>query len=365
MGGFECATHRRRDRLQIDVAAATLHDRMAASDYAMLADVGVRSVRDGLRWHLIEREPGQYDWSSFLSMLQAAHMTGTQVVWDLCHWGMPADVDIFAEGFPERFAAFSRAAATVVREFNDRHAIARPPIYCPINEMSFWSWVGGDVEHFHPYGDSRGPELKRQLVRASVAAIRVVRQVDPGARFLHAEPIIHISADPGRPEDEEFAARHTAAQYEAWDMLAGRQAPELGGSEDCLDIVGANYYWNNQWIHGGAPTPPGHFLHRPLHDTLSELWTRYQRPLIVAETGCEGSAAFGWLGYVCSEVRQAQRMRVPVEGICLYPVMDYPGWDDERHCGVGLIETTADWSKRSLRLDLCEELQMQAALFAR
>ena len=28
---------------------------------------------------------------------------------------------------------------------------------------------------------------------------------------------------------------------------------------------------------------------------------------------------------------------VPVEGICLYPVLDYPGWADERHCPVGLL----------------------------
>jgi hypothetical protein len=33
---------------------------------------GLLTVRDGLRWHLIEREPGRYDWSSWLPMLEAA-----------------------------------------------------------------------------------------------------------------------------------------------------------------------------------------------------------------------------------------------------------------------------------------------------
>src|SRR4051812_24731628 len=78
-GGFECATHRRPHMGQIDVLHATQHDVRAAEDYGLLADVGIRTVRDGLRWHLIERTPGQYDWSSFLPMLESARETKTQV----------------------------------------------------------------------------------------------------------------------------------------------------------------------------------------------------------------------------------------------------------------------------------------------
>ena len=26
----------------------------------------------------------------------------------------------------------------------------------------------------------------------------------------------------------------------------------------------------------------------------------------------------------------------PVEGVCLYPVVNHPGWDDDRHCHNGL-----------------------------
>ena len=240
-----------------------------------------------------------------------------------------------------------------------------PAIYCAINEMSFWAWVGGDEEHFHPFGEGRGPELKQQLVLASVAAIRAVRAVDPTARFVQAEPIIHIAADPEKPEDEEGAARHTASQFEAWDMLAGRRDPELGGDESMLDVIGVNYYWNNQWIHEGDRTPPGHPEHRPLHVMLTELWERYGRPIVITETGAEEGAEFGWIGYVLGEVRQALRLGVPVLGVCLYPVMDYPGWDDERHCRCGLIEVAEDWETRRLREDLCEEIALQQQLMGK
>ena len=363
MGGFECATHRRHDKTRIDVIARTAHDRLCAVDYQLLASAGIRTVRDGLRWHLIEQAPGVYDWSSLLVMLQAAHSTGTQVIWDICHWGVPDDIDIFSAEFPLRFSAFAAAAAALIRTESLRAGIARPQVYCPINEISFWAWVGGDEEHFHPFASARGPELKRQLVAATLACIEAVRAVDTSARFLQAEPVIHISAADDKPEDSDAAARHTSSQFEAWEMLAGTRDRELGGSASALDLIGVNYYWNNQWIHEGDRTPPGHDLHRPFHEHLLGLWQRYHRPILISETGAEGAAGAGWLGYIAAEVRQAIRLGVPVLGICLYPVMDYPGWDDDRHCPVGLLQSAPDWQSRALREDLADEVRLQTSLF--
>ena len=362
MGGFECATHRRRDRTRLDVTAATSHDICCREDYSLLASIGIRTIRDGLRWHLIETAPGVYDWSSFLPMLHAAHATGTQVIWDLCHWGVPDGIDLFSEDFPRHFAAFSAAAAKLIRDENLRAGIILPQVYCAINEISFWAWVGGDEEHFHPWAFDRGGELKRQLVLASVAAIRAVRAVDPDARFIQAEPIIHLSAE--EEEVELEVTSHNVGQFEAWDMLAGIDDPDLGGAADTLDLIGVNYYWNNQWIHDGDRTPPGHHLHRPLHQMLVTLWERYRRPILITETGAESEAAFAWLGYIGAEVRQARRLGALILGICLYPAMDYPGWDDDRHCFCGLIEASEDWSARSLRQDLVAELHIQQRIFA-
>src|SRR5689334_651471 len=61
IGGFECSTHRRRDGKRLDLIAATGHDVNAEADYRMLAAHGIRTVRGGLRWHLIETAPRRYD----------------------------------------------------------------------------------------------------------------------------------------------------------------------------------------------------------------------------------------------------------------------------------------------------------------
>ena len=71
-------------------------------------------------------------------MLRAARGTGTQVIWDLAHWGWPDDVDIWSPSFIERFARFAGAVARVVRDETDA-----VPFYTPVNEISFWAWAGG------------------------------------------------------------------------------------------------------------------------------------------------------------------------------------------------------------------------------
>jgi beta-glucosidase/6-phospho-beta-glucosidase/beta-galactosidase len=344
MGGFESACHRRRDGLQIDVQAATHHDTHGAGDYALMQAAGMRVARDALRWHVIESSPHQYDWSSFLPLLHAARDAKMQVIWDLCHWGLPHDIDIFSEEFVTRFARFAGATAEVVRGETDA-----VPFYSMINEISFWSWIGGDCETFYPWKTGLGPDLKRQLVRAVIAGMDAVRKIEPRARFVQAEPIIHIAPNKHFPEDDTAVASYVLSQFEVWDMLLGQLAPELGGAPKYLDIIGVNYYWNNQWEHLGNRLALGTELHKPLSDMLADVHVRYRLPMLISETGAEGIGGNSWMRYVVGEVVEAIRTGTPVEGICLYPVMDYPGWDDDRHCKCGLIAISEDWTTRSTR----------------
>jgi hypothetical protein len=347
MAGFECSSHRRRDGRRLDLLAATSHDRLAARDYREVAGFGLRTVRDGLRWHLIEARARRYDWSSFLPMLRAAAAAGVQVVWDLCHYGWPEDVDIFAPEFVDRFAAFAAAAARVVREEGDA-----VPFYSPVNEISYWAWAC-DQRRFHPLGPGRGAELKRQLVRATIAGIEAVRGVDPRARFVQVDPLIHV-----------VGGGYSDAQFEAWDMLTGRREPELGGAPRYLDVLGVNYYSDNQWYLRGSTIPLGHHDYEPLSGLLAEAHARYGRPVLMAETGAEGGARAAWLFYVAQEVRAALAAGVPVEGVCVYPILEYPGWENDRHCATGLLSVPDADGRRRVYRPLAEELLRQQAVLA-
>jgi hypothetical protein len=358
LGGFECSTHRRSDGRRLDLLAATGHDRFVHDDYRALAHHGLATARDGFRWHLIETKPGHYDWSSALPMLRAARESGVQIVWDLCHYGWPDDIDIWSPHFIDRFARFAMAAARIVRAETGDDAV-----YCPVNEISYWAWAGGEVGRFNPACQQRGGDLKRQLVRAAIAAMEGIRTVDPRARFITAEPLINVEGGLGNEDHVRGAEIYRLAQFEVLDMLCGRLAPELGGAPEFIDIVGVNYYPDNQWYHAGPTIPMGHHAYRPLHDMLVEVHRRYGRPMLIAETGAEGSGRASWLHYVCSEVREAIDLGIPIEGICLYPIIDYPGWDNERTCHVGLLSAAGAQGRRSVCASLARELSRQQELF--
>jgi len=157
-------------------------------------------------------------------------------------------------------------------------------------------------------------------------------------------------------------------------MIAGRFCPELGGRPDYLDLIGVNYYSNNQWIHQDphVPTsrrrkdvllPPSHPLHRPIRELLREVYDRYRRPVFIAETGIEGDARPSWLRYIGQEARAAAAAGVKVEGLCLYPIIDYPGWGDDRHCYAGLWGYVDDEGQREIYEPLAVELAHQQQLW--
>ncbi|MDB5383311.1 MAG: hypothetical protein JWO26_2943 [Rhodospirillales bacterium] len=359
MAGFECSSHRRHsDGVRLDLIASTGHDQLVREDYRSCAEHGLRTIRDGLRWHLIEREPGRYDWSSWLPMLDAAAESGVQVMWDLFHYGSPDHLDQGSQEFIHSFARFAAEAVRLHRSVTGTAAIV-----CPVNEISFLTWAAGNGV-FPPIGSNQtGDWIKRHLVSTAVAGMRAMREVDPDCRFIWAEPLINvISKTPGGAEGAEA---WRLSQYQSFDMLSGRSDPELGGSPEWLDAVGLNFYSDNQWYAEGSTIPLGHQDYRPLADMLAETYQRYGRPLLITETGAEGSARPAWFHYVCDEVREAIRQGVPVEGVCLYPVASFPGWDDERHRQFGLFSVPRPNGNRDAYQPLAAELNRQQELLAR
>jgi beta-glucosidase/6-phospho-beta-glucosidase/beta-galactosidase len=356
LGGFECSTHRLRNGKRLDLVHSTRHDQFAASDFRLLQDHGIFSAREGLRWHLIETQPNQFDFSSAHTIIDAACETGMQVVWDLWHYGWPDDIDIFSEGFLSRFTAFARAAAEQLSEKIEA------PLICPINEISFFSWAGGDGGIFNPFARNRGNEMKRQLVRATIASINAMRQINSRIKFFHIDPMINVLAKNPTPENVAAANAYHRSQFEAYDMIVGRESPELGGQEHLIDVVGVNYYIHNQWTYpgeGGSMIVPSDPRYRHVRDLLRETFEHYQKPLFIAETGIEDETRPAWLRYLSNEVFAAIAEGVPVEGVCLYPILNHPGWEDDRHCYNGLFDYADDRGRREVYEPLAAELTRQ------
>ena len=340
MGGFECSTFVWKDRERKDYVVATGHDRHLKADFAAAMDLGIGVVREAIRWPQVDLGNGNFDWSSVRAVQEAATEFNITPIWDLCHYGFPDGCDPFSDECLDRFVAYCRAAAELVT------STAEPPyFFTPINEITFFSAAASDLEWMYPFAKGREAELKRALARMDIAGAKAIRSVEPWARMVHVDPIVHAVPPPDRPDlaDEARDEEHREAM-EAWDMLAGRVAPELGGSPEILDIVGVNVYHYSQVQLGAdkkretlGPRDP---RRKPLSELLQFAWERYRRPMIIAETSGFQENRAEWLRMTVEESLKAINAGVELHGICLYPVVDTPDWWTQEWAKIGIYEVS-------------------------
>lgn len=351
MGGYEGADHVNGAGQSLDLSGATGHVDRLAEDYRRARRLGLRTVRESIGWRLSEGAGGALDLGRAVRIAQAARAAGMQPLWTLMHYGLPPDLTLEDDALVERFARFAGAVARALVPL-----CPGPRIYTPINEISFLTWAGTATGMLGSAGLSEarraalgeqgvvaaGYAIKCRLVRAALAGMAAIRAADPGARFLHVEPVVHVEAPWDRPDLAELAARLRGYQWQALDLL-GEQS---GG----LDCVGLNHYHSSQWeVHTGARLE-WHLRdarRQPLSQLLGEAWQRYRRPLLLAETGHVGAGRAAWLHEAAGEVLRARARGVPVQGICLYPLLDRPDWDQPdvwHRCGLWHVEGRADMS---------------------
>lgn len=337
--GFECATGLNARGEWIDQVSATGHDRFLEDDYARVAGLGMWTVREGVRWPLVDRN-GRMDFSTVTPVLAAARRHRIEVIFDLFHFGYPHGVDLFSEAAADRFAEYCYAVARYVARNSDG-----PFAFTSVNEPSFFSWAAGEAGLFAPHAIGRGWELKVALVRLAIRGIDAIRSACPAARIVNVDPICRVVAPCDRPEcEQEVRAFNDGAVFQAYDMLAGRLLPELGGSPRHLGVVGINYYWTNQWEHErpGAPLGDDDPRRCSLGDIVRGVWRRYGADVAVTETSHVDARRAPWLREAAAEAAAALDDGVPLRGLCLYPVLGMPEWHDRgRWTNMGIWDVDA------------------------
>jgi beta-glucosidase/6-phospho-beta-glucosidase/beta-galactosidase len=352
LSGFECSTFLWKDRGRRNLIEETQHLAFADEDYRFLRSCGIAVAREGIPWPLVDRGDGRYDFSCIDPMIAAMNRERILPIWDLCHYGYPDDADPWRDDFAARFARYCRAAADHVCP-----RVRGPHFFTPINEITFWGFAGGEWGWMGPHGRDRPTRhrLRDALCGAAIAGVKAIREVDPDARMLHVEPVIRVVPPADRPDLAE-AARHEMEDdaCHAWDVLAGRLFPELGGSPEVLDIVGANCYsfgqmeYREQGPH--AALPPTDPRIRPLYELLAKVWERYRRPMVIAETSGLHDGRRDWLKDVMEESLAAVERGVDLHGVCLFPAVDMPDWHTGEWLHNGLCDLHPDEGGRLRRV---------------
>jgi len=327
LSGFECSTFLWKDKRRRNLTAETQHDRHINEDYKTLRDLGIAVAREGVSWPLVETG-GKYDFSSIDPAIAAMNEHQILPIWDLCHYGYPDDLDPFSEEFIDRFANYARAAAEYVIP-----KLRGPHFFTPINEITFFSFCGGEWGWVAPYKNTRDDRFNFRvaLCKAAIAGVNAIREIEPEARMVHIDPLVQVVAPRDRPDQIEAARQETFVDtFLAWDILFGKEFSELGGSPEILDIVGANNYsfgqmeYREKGPHQALEPNDDRIL--PLCDLLREVWDRYHRPMIIGETSGLGKGRAAWLKDVMEESLAAVDSGIDLHGICLFPAVDMPNW---------------------------------------
>ncbi len=358
-GGIECSVNRIGDRLfdQLERGghASRLHD------LDLCAGLGLRTLRYPVIW---ERTAPQglahADWTWTDQRLQRLQELGIDVVAGLVHHGNgPMDTHLLAPDFGEKLADYARAVAVRYPHLQS---------FTPINEPLTTARFCGLYGHWHPHGQDPVTFARCLLsqCRATVLAMRAIREVSPRARLVQNEDIGKTYAVPALTYQADF---ENERRWLTFDLLCGRVQPGhpmhkyfrglgIGNAEldwfldnPCPpDLLGIDYYVTSErflddnlasyppWTHGrngresyvdteavrvcGDLTPD-------LVAILGEAWGRYHIPLAVTEAhlNCTPDEQVRWLWDIWQAAQAAQRAGADVRAVTAWSLFGAYDWN--------------------------------------
>jgi beta-glucosidase/6-phospho-beta-glucosidase/beta-galactosidase len=322
----------------VDVAETTGHTLRWRKDLDLLMSCGVDQIRYPVRWHRVERAPGQFDWRETDEVLGHIRERGLRVIVDLLHHtSHPAWLD-FAD--PRFGAALLRYVDAFARRYGwiEGYTLFNEPFttFLLCGQEGIWPPRLRGLDGFL--------EIASNVMPALAEASRLCCDLLPAALHVHVEVCERATAD--TPEAEEFVDLVNDRRFFLTDVLVGRSLPrdrpfvktvvEAGHAglleiePGNVDVLGLDYYAHNQW-HWTSPETGTTASPNPAHlsELLVEYWERYGITPIVGETNIRGypSDRASWLKYTVEQCELAAKAGVPVAGYCWFPFVDSCDWD--------------------------------------
>ena len=332
-------------------------------DLDLFAWLGVRTARYPVLWERTAPDgPESADWSWPDERLGRLRELGIRPIAGLVHHGSgPRDTSLVDPAFPEKLAAYARAVAERYPWVED---------WTPVNEPLTTARFSGLYGHWYPHGrdDETFARCLLTQCRATVLAMRAIREVNPHARLVQTEDLGKTWSTPALAYQAEF---ENERRFLSFDLLCGELAPhkllrhwllrDAGVSVDELewfvdnpcppDVLGVNHYLSSERFlderlerypeesHGGngrheyadvlasrvlAEAPAG-----PLA-LLRETWSRYGRPLAITEAhnGCTREEQLRWLDEVWQAALAARDEGADVRAVTIWTMLGAYGWDE-------------------------------------
>ena len=335
--GIECSAPRIAGGRRIDELRKTGQWDLYAEDRALVADFGIRYVRYGIPFHVVDHDPVARDWAWTDTALDAVRRTGLEPIVDLLQIGVPDDLaGVGDPALPDRFARYADA-------FARRYPWVR--WYTPVNEPLVCAVYSAGMGRWNERTRTeRGIVAVDAMSAAQALGMEAVRRHRPDAIFVGSDACeSYVAEDPAAQPRADFLNER---RFVAWELAYGRvpSAPvvdwlERSGMSDArLEwfqragsdrgcIVGLDYYRGNEWRvlpdgRLGRPRRRRGFarLARDYHDRLG-------LPFMLSETNISGPLTDRWLAEVWDDALALRDEGRPIRGVCWYGFIDHVDWD--------------------------------------
>jgi dTDP-4-dehydrorhamnose reductase len=358
-GGVECTVNRVGDQYFEQLHRSGHHHRI--SDLDLFANLGITALRQPVLWERVAPKGiAKADWSwsdCWLSRLRELNIR--PIVGLLHHGSGPRDTNLLDIDFPGKFADFAAAVAR-------RYPWVRD--YTPVNEPLTTARFGALYGLWYPHArDERS--FYTALInecRATVLAMRRIREINPAARLIHTEDLGKTHATPELQYQGDF---ENARRWLGIDLLCGRVnkahpcwAHILGSGVDQgsieffnetpspPDVLGFNYYLSSErYLDQDTQRYPAHLRGGNGHDAyvdieaarlrwegisgpgtlLREAWERYQIPLAITEchNGCTREEQLRWFLEVWRSCEALKGDGIDVQAVTAWSLLGAYDWN--------------------------------------
>ncbi len=308
-------------------------------DFALAYELGLRFLRYGLPYHLVNPAPDRYDWGFADRAMASLRESGLTPILDLLHFGVPDWIGDFQNpDFPAHFACY---AAEVAK----RYPWVR--FYTPVNEIfvaaKFSALDGLWNERLR---SARGfvTAIKHLVAASKLACAEIVRR-RPDAVIIHSESAEYLHDLRATPSRESKFANKLG--YLSLDLLFGKMPDSevtlylldngmtreefdwlMRGDPPGYQVMGNDYYgWNER-----LRLPDGTLLVGEdvlgWYNITRRYYQRYYKPVMHTETSVPDPVlAPRWLWKQWANVMRMRRDGVPVLGFTWYSMHDQYDWD--------------------------------------
>lgn len=330
----------------LDEYELTQHCQQRDQDLELFAQLGVKIVRYGIPWHIINPERGSWDWTFADGAIDKLESLGIQPIVDLVHYGLPRWIEgaYTNPDFPRFMAEYAARTAERYR--------GRVHCYTPLNEPRVTAWYCGKLGWWPPglRGWRGFLRVMASVCQGIVQTMNALKSVDPDILIVHVDATdLYESHDPML---EAEVRKRQEIVFLALDLISGRVSEthplrpwlvkngidfrmldEFQTNRVDLRFIGINLYplFSRKVLSKGAN---GLRMRMPyasaeIVDRLSTLYyERYRVPIMISETASEGSVKrrSRWLEDSVEAVERVRSRGIPLAGYTWWPLFALVTW---------------------------------------